>query len=360
MDPAFSLERGEFENSELQKTFQKDLVAYQEGAFTPTISVDRAIGHLVEGFSVDVDAIRDFYYSLPHANKLNLENLRIHFSAARPVNDSTETVGAGTCIRNGTTTSDRKDRSITPELEETDQPTIIIYVGAAAIENDDGKGPKFTDEREYPGVIEFMLNRSLAHELTHYAQIDEADLVRDRTKEITNKAKLKLAMALVGAIRNKGDIVIGATAAGIAEIATDGGYGSIATGLGVSAVSHLSHRKERLRKQSDRQHERYRDADYEVDARKHEEDHNDIVRFIPVRKVELPKGKDVTSFVKPSDRRMDRVVANSQHKELSLTPRKENYREIVNKKFAYDRKAIAAQRRRDRELLKSFFQGFFK
>ena len=307
----------------------------------PTISVDRAVSHLIEDFEVDIDGIQSFYYSLPHPSKLQLENLHIHFSAARPVNHKIGTVGSGVFFHRGTKSSSKYDRKLTPELESTDKPTILIFLGSALLEREDGANYQFTDKQQYSEVINMLINETLAHELTHFAQIDEADTVIPSTfKRLTDCAQLAAAKGLLSILRNKRDVAVGLCSAAIAEVTTSGGMGSLAVGIGTAALSHKANINDRRVIRAEKDFSRYKESDKEIDARKHQEDAPELCSVVMVDDIVLPKGHGVDSFIKPEGERLTLALAHDRHKELSVTPRGGNYKDICKASFRSELSAI--------------------
>ncbi len=290
---------------------------------TPTISVDRALGHVLDDIQVDLDELRSFYYELPHEEKMDLDQLRIHFSAARPVNNRFGSIVSGRYMGYGLSEAKRDTKKTVPELEDTTQPTIIVYVGSAFIEKEDGVNYRFTDMEEFGETLNVLISQTINHELTHFAQ-DEAGDHRETPNSIEkarNRVAYFAATSLLRLFQNKQDVVLGFGAAGAAELATSGGTGSLVVGVGTAALSHRLNKGRRAIEKDRESHEEYRSQDYEEDARSHQYADTEVATIALVGEIDLPKGHGIDSFIKPSDEKVVRMWANVQHKGLSLTPR---------------------------------------
>lgn len=303
----------------------------------PTISVDRAIGHLVEDFQVDIDSIQNFYYGLPHSNKLNLEDVHIHFSAARPVDNATDTVIGGNYSKHGTKHEPRKERKITPELKPTHKPTIVVYLGRMLIDRDDGVNYNFT-ENKFSDSVNRLTNEALAHELTHFAQTDPSDIAKP--SKIKRLIQLTTGKGLVGLLKSKKDLGIGFVSAALSEISTGDRMSSIAIGVGTTAISYGINRKDRRIAHGEKEFKRYKKKANEIDANFHQENATEMCRVTMLDEVVLPKGHGVTSFVKPEGEPAYRAYANDRHRELSSIPRGGNPREIRRASMRSELKSI--------------------
>lgn len=122
----------------------------------PTVSVDRAVGHLVQSLSLDIDELALYYQSIDFENKPLLSDLHIHFSALSV--EDRETYTTGSIAFDGT----RHERgNVTPELRpKTTLPTIVVYIGSA-----------IRSERK----IDKEISEAITHELGHYAFGDIAE-----------------------------------------------------------------------------------------------------------------------------------------------------------------------------------------
>lgn len=351
----FSPENRSFRQSDFNGLGNLDAISNQD-AMTPSISIDRTLSHIAGNIGVDMQAIQEFYYGLPHDNKVDLDKLHIHFSAARPEDNLTETLSSGDFSRYGTKVLSRRLRRITPELEPTEIPTIRIFVGSAMLELYEGQ--EF-DKREctiLSKVVSSSVAETLAHELTHFAQTTDAELVLPARKEIIKaNAKTDLLKILLGVIRNKRDIGVGIGVAGLSEILMDGGSNSLLTGIGAVALSHLANRKDRKTLRAEKDFERYKDKEHEVDAREHEDKQPDLCTITLLEDRVFPKGYKLEDIVKQERDRLGSSVANDKHRDLAYTPRGLEPKAVRKAALKNEMRAIGVRS----EIQKTKRQAFF-
>jgi hypothetical protein len=289
---------------------------------TPTISVDRTLAHFVDHFDVDIDSLRDFYYGLPHENKMDLSELRIHFSAARPVDQENNKKSRGRFLGMGLAGATKDIRKSVPEIEETTEPTIVVFLGSEIMNTSEGEH-SLLDFDSMGDIVNGWINEVINHELVHFAQLDQEDLIE--TESVAERAKTGIGiLALEGVVRlydGRRDVVVGLGAAGLTEATTNGGSGSLIVGAGVASLSHWQNRHQRRKQISDREFERYIDSEPETDARQYEKASNDIIKIDFAENAEFPEGYSANNLVKPKGSRILRAAANDMHRDLATTPR---------------------------------------
>lgn len=125
----------------------------------PTISVDRAIGHLVTDLSVSIEQLTEYYESIPVDEKPNLSDLHIHFSALA-VEDRHEYT-TGSIIFGGTSV---ERQNVTPELQPpTSETTVILFIGSAIRNSTSMK------------KVRKKISEALTHELAHYVNGEDKE-----------------------------------------------------------------------------------------------------------------------------------------------------------------------------------------
>lgn len=298
----------------------------------PTISVDRALGHLLKSVDSDITEVQDFYDGLPHDDKVSLDNLHIHLSAAKPVNIAIDTVLHGYFAKYGTKHVERRVRKATPELPPTVQPTVVVFLGGHLIRGEDAESHEPTVSSQYHDEVpSFFLTETAAHEIAHFAQMNPADLeglsVASRVSRWMHRGMLRGMLTAVSATR---DLAVGAGAGLVSEVvARPPGMGSVVIGGGTAGLSYFANRKARTTQRLDRDFEYYQRRENEQDAEAHAEDvMEDLCSVELLDEVILPGGYDFDSFVKPEDKKMRSMVANYKHKNLSMTPRGGDPKEI--------------------------------
>lgn len=196
---------------------------------SPQLSVDRAIGHYVDGLDINFDALRSYYDNLPHSNKRRLEGCRIHFSALSHADG--QVMGLGVHLKDPDSS-----KSFDPQAPPAN---IIIFLGSG-IHNSFSK-----------------LDETLKHELVHYAQNNQIDK-KLSDEELVLEFELALRQgkiaktlwlakaAIFGTVLESITAIAGETQ----DIKIAAGYG-----LGLAAFDSLAHRKKgkektrRLRKE---------------------------------------------------------------------------------------------------------------
>ena len=312
---------------------------------TPTISVDRALGHLVEGLRLDSTLVQDFYYGLPHPDKIDLDDLRIHISASLPILDTADTQTAGVFMRHGTA---RIDKKLSPELEKTIGPTIVIYLGAFLMDLENDDSYKFSDKETSSLFINSQASEYLAHELTHLAQKNREDITpENKLKRLIRSIGISALSIVLGIKKKKKDVAVGLGTATIAELSTGGGAGSVAVGVGSALLSHLANRKDRAASRAVGEYDNYLERENEIDARKHQKGAPEFFSIEMLDKVQLPFGHGTKSFVKTEDDKLSLALSRAKHKELSLTPRGGNPKQIRKDSMSSERRAIKSKFKAD-------------
>lgn len=299
---------------------------------TPTISVDRALGHLLKAVDVNLPAVNDFYNDLPLENKVDLNRLHIHLSVAAPQEVTTDTSTQGQFLGYGTKHTDRSFRKLIPELPPTTDPTVIVFLGNYLLAPEDGKKPKpCTSADFHDETIAMFITETIAHELVHLAQLDPAVVEKSPTvrEKAVHKTKLTALKGLQVAIASKSDLITGVGTGVLTEAATHAGAGSVIVGAGSAGLAFLLHNGDRRERRLRSGYESYREQEHEEEAREHElAAEDDLCSVELLDEVILPIGYDALSFIKPTDKRAQRWVANDKHKNLAMTPRGGNPREI--------------------------------
>lgn len=340
---------------------------------TPNVTYDSALGHMVDNFSeINMDQLREFYYTLPHENKPDLDKLRIHFSAGHLKEDYKNTgvnVSYGQFYPYGLKSMEQKRQDVLPDIADT-MPTISVFVGSMLIEEQKKNRFRFATqarsdqpfrkmESEKKGIrarvkailgrlgvkrqeqlqphlseVNTHLRQTLSHELVHFAQMD-ADQVGATGQEfdpsVTDRARNLGHAALTYLQEIKASIATGvATSGGLMGVTRMVGEGflsadippTMAAGFGVAAAA--LYQKTRAPKQYPEKHEEYLAIDIEQDARHHQNPELDLVGVVPKDTVTLPAGYSPKSFVKDLNPRplapLKRRLANNQHARLATTP----------------------------------------
>lgn len=331
---------------------------------TPNVTYDRALGHMVDNFSeVNMDQLREFYYTLPHENKPDLKDLRIHFSASYLKEDVKKTgvdVADGQFYPYGLKSMEKKRQQAAATDGIDMMPTICVFVGSMLMEEKKGSRFQFATqtrhetplremesenknlkarEKEVLGrlgtkqqeiqpqlpEINIRLRQTLSHELVHFAQMDAEEVVPDRVRNLGHaalacfqemKASIATGVATSGAVMavtrtvNEGLLspdIPPTWAAGL--------------GLAVAAMHHKTRPKNRQKK-----YQEYLAIDIEQDARNYENPELELVGAVPKDTITLPIGYSPKSFVKDLEPSLlaplKRRNANRQHTRLAMTPPK--------------------------------------
>ncbi len=277
----------------------------------PTISVDRALGHILNGLELNFDALKNFYNALPHANKPSLSDLSIHFSASSVLEGKKgdETGSFGQILWDGTK-SDKP--STTPELDKTNHPTIIIYVGTAA-----GVMPSEQDEYTDTLLAE-ELTETLSHELTHYAQ-GEISKRLGKAKRLGYKALASSVGTLSGITTDTNWLKVGTAGLISSEALTDNGLpNSLKVAAGTAAIIHIAGKGKRQRALMDKAHSNYLERDREEDARHHEDGSIGLVGATGFTVNKALLDKMTINMNKGVLTAATRSVARDEHKKLAF------------------------------------------
>ncbi len=304
---------------------------FAETADIPSVSFDRSLSHFAFNIDIDMQAVQDFYYGLPHPDKLPLDRLHIHFSSSRPAEELTGNVLSGDFNRKGTKHIWGSCKMLTPELNITDRPTIRIFLGSAMLELSNADEYRNTSKTALSSFMSEDISETLAHELTHFAQTSEADLVLPTASgRKSAHAKYLLASLALGTLRNRKDIVVGFGVGVLSEAISEGGIRSIVAAIGAASLSHIANRKDRKTLQAQKDYKQYKERENEVDAREHETSAPVLCEVLlhPFRK--FPKGHSLEDFIKPVGDRSGIYQANFNHRTLAYTPRGEDPRQIRN------------------------------
>ncbi|HVA11155.1 MAG TPA: hypothetical protein VNG32_03225 [Candidatus Dormibacteraeota bacterium] len=189
----------------------------------PSISVDRAVNYYLESIDIWPTAAAGFYEDLPIEDKPPLEDCHIHFSGLAQY--AGHALGKGVHLMNPIAAKKHD-----PQAPESD---ILIFVGSFV----------------KAGNLERM-NKTLKHELTHYAQGEGS-----RRDQITQRETILLAsLSSMGGTMPK-ILFAGKTAlyTGLVEVISNstGDHISpekaLAVGTGIAAVSSVINRRKKRR-----------------------------------------------------------------------------------------------------------------
>lgn len=245
---------------------------YKEGY--PTVTIDRAVAHLVENIGLDLDALSQFYNHLPHPNKPPLGELHIHFSASNLESSRGEKTYRYGRYEN---TPEKSTLRSIPEVNFIPEgPMVVIYLGsiirvvtlaASDISDKSTAVPSIVLE-EY---IQESVNDNLTHELVHYAQMDTTDPVEspDKTrKSVKSIAKKATLVSLYSFTTDRAWLQAGIPSATLSSIIGNiPARESLSIGLGTAALVYLARHRKRRNEKADAQFDSYLETPEEVEAR---------------------------------------------------------------------------------------------
>lgn len=308
---------------------------------SPSISFDRALSHYAEYVDIDLPAIQEFYYGLPHEDKLPLDKLHIHFSASRPENHLTDVVTFGRFSTLAAMRTNRKHRRTTPELGDTGMPTICIFVGSFIPELRNKKVVDATNPDAISVSVSQEISETLAHELTHFAQRDERCFqTLSRFKALKSDTKNRFDKFLARQVKSKKEAVLGIAVGLASELSGNSHNGSLLMGIGATALSNLLHRKDRKIAEAKEDFQNYLANETEIEARESEENAPLMFYLKPHDERTLAKGLTYDSFKKPVESWSEMVTQNEAHKELAFTPRNGDPKKVAKDAFKSRRQAI--------------------
>jgi hypothetical protein len=289
----------------------------------PTIHVDRALGHALDDFDVNVFDMQRFYEGLPHPNKPDLSELEIVFSATA-VTDRNDTHRAET--------GNMMEHAIyplnevySPEQPRRLKPRATVMLGGVLLHARQSK----TDKE----MSEICLSEIITHELVHYAQFGAPELwpypdkkTHDKEKldDYKNSLKETLCHELQVVRWNHGFKALGASAVAASEMFTAASTtDSLGRGLAVATAGYLLANGKRIIEDTnqcaaDMQYKRYLDRAHEVDARAHASG-TAVATTLKLR----PNYSDYLDKMRVSQEDLGGVHAQlvtRRHRELSLLP----------------------------------------
>lgn len=262
----------------------------------PTVSVDRTVGHYWQSFDIDPGMVSDFYASLPHENKPPLSDCSVYFSALAFVDASSVAYG----IR-----LDNPERS--REIDRHAPPVnIMIFLGSFLLRGDE---------------TSLTPSEALAHELAHYAQNNEPELMSEEEIMLRTRIRLsqgwfkRLGFALSAASYSGAYVAISELTIGDTDLEIAGLYG-----LGAATLSRLISYRKRKKMLFELQKELHEIAtahESEVDAREHEEAHPGGLVVLGPEVVHSSKFPPLTvSLLRAS---IGNSAIHLAHRKLSLT-----------------------------------------
>ena len=276
----------------------------------PIVTVDRTLRHFVTNIDIGVDDVVNFYEALPNENKPPIDELRAHFTASALIED--DTITNGLMLWEGT----KKGKvTATPELPETDKPTLIVYMGSMLLHLED---------KEMLGA---QVSKTFRHELTHYGQGKPEHLgEKTRLQKIGNRAMFLTQRAFLQALIDRAWLKTGVASFAAAELIANEGLGdSLEIAAGAAVIAHVMGTKQRGRDTEVRMRQHYYNDEREVEARGAADQQSELVTLQPADYEDY----FLRSLTVKRNSRFSQWFTTDIHTRLALSPPGSSRRDLI-------------------------------